>query len=147
MKYVSFFFVLSLTIALAITVSIPIGSIPPLAPLFDPNHGFWQNSKSEDALAKEELSLENLSAPVSVVYDENLIPHIFAENEADLYRAQGYVTAQHRLWQMDFQTLAASGRISEIVGPVALDLDRITRRTCQQDPLVVVTWERHLARR
>lgn len=128
MKYVSFFFVLAFTIALAIAVSIPLGSIPPLAPLLDPNHGFWQNSMSEDALAKEELYLENLSAPVSVVYDQNLIPHIFAENEADLYRAQGYVTAQHRLWQMDFQTLAAAGRISEIVGPVALDLDRITRR-------------------
>lgn len=128
MKYFSFFFVLTLTVALAVAVSIPLGSIPPLAPLLDPNHGFWQNSISEDALAEDELVLDNLSAPVSVVYDQNLIPHIFAENDADLYRAQGYVTAQHRLWQMDFQTLAAAGRISEIVGQVAVDLDRITRR-------------------
>ncbi|HAZ25717.1 MAG TPA: hypothetical protein DCY95_14920, partial [Algoriphagus sp.] len=49
-------------------------------------------------------------------------------NEEDLYRVQGYVTAQHRLWQMEFQTMAAAGRISEIVGPVALELDRMTRR-------------------
>ncbi|GAB3218717.1 penicillin acylase family protein [Algoriphagus aestuariicola] len=128
MKYFSFLLVLGVTIALAVLVSIPIGQIPPIAPLLDPNHGFWQNSISEDELAAEELTLENLTAPVEVVYDQNLIPHIFAESEADLYRAQGYVTAQHRLWQMEFQTMAAAGRVSEIVGPIALDLDRMTRR-------------------
>jgi len=128
MKYIGFLFVLVLTVGLGFLVSIPLGSIPPIAPLLDPFHGFWPNSQSEHELAQEELKLSNLSAPVTVVYDQNLIPHIFAENEADLYRAQGYVTAQHRLWQMDFQTMAAAGRISEIVGSVALDLDRITRR-------------------
>lgn len=128
MKYVSFFLVLALTAALAVLVSIPIGQIPPIAPLLDPNHGFWQNTLSEDQLAAEEISLKNLSAPVDVVYDQNLIPHIFAQNDADLYRAQGYVTAQHRLWQMEFQTMAAAGRISEIVGPIAIELDRMTRR-------------------
>lgn len=128
MKYISFFLVLGLTIGLGILVSVPLGKIPPLAPLLDPFHGFWPNSQSEDELAEEELQLQNIASPVIVVYDQNLIPHIFAANETDLYRAQGYVTAQHRLWQMDFQTMAAAGRISEIVGPLALDLDRMTRR-------------------
>jgi penicillin G amidase len=128
MKYVSFVVVLAITIALAILVSRPLGQIPPIAPLLDPNHGFWQNTLSEDQLAVEEIDLENLSAPVEIVYDKNLIPHIFAQNDLDLYRAQGYVTAQHRLWQMEFQTLAAAGRVSEIVGPVAIELDRMTRR-------------------
>lgn len=128
MKYVSFIFVLSITLALGIFVSRPFGQIPPLAPLLDPNHGFWQNSFSEDQLAEEELALNSLSAEVQVLYDEHLIPHIFAQNDLDLYRAQGYITAKHRLWQMEFQTRAAAGRISEIVGPVALDLDRMTRR-------------------
>jgi len=128
MKYLGFFIVLAITVALAIAVSMPLGPIPPLAPLLDPNHGFWQNSYSEDEIAKEELELSNLTSAVTVVYDENLIPHIFAENEEDLYRAQGYVTAKHRLWQMEFQTMAAAGRISEIVGPIAIELDRMTRR-------------------
>ncbi len=119
---------LAICVSLAVLVSKPIGQIPPIAPLLDPNHGFWQNTLSEDQLATEEIDLDNLSAPVEVVYDKNLIPHIFAENELDLYRAQGYVTAQHRLWQMEFQTMAAAGRIAEIVGPVALELDRMTRR-------------------
>ena len=128
MRYVGFLIILALTVALAIAVSTPFGAIPPLAPLLDPNHGFWQNSISEDALADEELELNNLSGEVKVVYDENLIPHIFANTQADLYRAQGYITAKHRLWQMEFQTMAAAGRISEIVGPLAIDLDRMTRR-------------------
>lgn len=128
MKYISFVLVVVITVGLGVVVSLPIGQIPPLAPLLDPYHGFWQNSISEDQLATEEIDLENLSAPVEVVYDQNLIPHIFAQNDLDLYRAQGYVTAQHRLWQMEFQTMAAAGRVSEIVGPVALELDRMTRR-------------------
>ena len=128
MKYVSFLISLVLTIALAVAVSRPYGALPPLAPLLDPNNGFWQNTISEDDLAEDELKLDNLSDEVRVVYDENLIPHIFAKNDPDLYRAQGYITAKHRLWQMEFQTMAAAGRISEIVGPIALELDRMTRR-------------------
>ena len=124
MKYVSFLFALGITVALGILVSMPFGQVPPLAPLLDPNHGFWQNSFSEDQMAEDELELNNLSNEVQVIYDEHLIPHLFAQNDLDLYRAQGYVTAKHRLWQMEFQTRAAAGRISEIVGPVALDLDR-----------------------
>lgn len=128
MKYSSFVLVLVLTAGLAFLVSRPFGQIPPLAPLLDPYHGFWQNSFSEDQLAEDELSMNNLTGPVEVVYDENLIPHIFAQNDLDLYRAQGYITAKHRLWQMEFQTMAAAGRVSEIVGPIAIDLDRMTRR-------------------
>lgn len=128
MKYIGFIFVFLLTLAIGYIGSIPLGPAPPIVPLLDPNHGFWQQTKSEDELAEEEITLENLTSPVQVIYDENLIPHVFAENEEDLYRVQGYVTAQHRLWQMEFQTMAAAGRISEIVGPIALDLDRMTRR-------------------
>lgn len=128
MKYFSFFVVALITGGLAYLASIQIGTVPPLGLLLDPHHGFWQNSYSEDELAQEKIEIEGLSAPVLVRYDEHLIPHIFAENELDLYRAQGYVTAQHRLWQMEFQTMAAAGRISELVGEVALELDRMTRR-------------------
>ncbi|MFC0264066.1 penicillin acylase family protein [Fontibacter flavus] len=128
MRYIAFLISLVISLALGVVLSLQIGSVPPLGHLLDPNHGFWQNAYSEDALSKDYVGLKNLSAPVQVVYDEHLIPHIFAENDLDLYRLQGYVTAQHRLWQMEFQTMAAAGRISEIVGPVAIELDRMTRR-------------------
>ncbi|GAB2609108.1 penicillin acylase family protein [Belliella aquatica] len=128
MKYIGFAFALIITLSLGVALSLQFGSIPPLGKLLDPNHGFWQNSFTEDQIAKEEIFFDGLIAEVTITYDEDLIPHIFAENEEDLYRAQGYVTAQHRLWQMEFQTMAAAGRVSEIVGPIALDLDRMTRR-------------------
>ncbi|AFL84918.1 penicilin amidase [Belliella baltica DSM 15883] len=128
MKYIGFAFALIITLSLGVALSLQFGSIPPLGKLLDPNHGFWQNSFAEDQIAEDEITFDGLISAVTITYDEDLIPHIFAENEEDLYRAQGYVTAQHRLWQMEFQTRAAAGRVSEIVGPIALDLDRMTRR-------------------
>ncbi|MEX2593645.1 MAG: penicillin acylase family protein [Anditalea sp.] len=128
MKYFEFLLSLIVALMLAIGLSLNFGQIPPLAGLLDPYHGFWQNAYSEDDLAVDEMELKNISAPVEVVYDINLIPHIFAANEADLYRAQGFITAKHRLWQMEFQTMAAAGRISEIVGSQAIEYDRMQRR-------------------
>ncbi|MBD8490108.1 penicillin acylase family protein [Echinicola sp. CAU 1574] len=128
MKYFGFLIVLLVTLVLAVGLSVNIGQVPPLGYLLDPYHGFWQNSYSEDEKAKDEINLDGLSAPVEVIYDENLIPHLFAQNDKDLMLAQGFVTAQHRLWQMEFQTRAAAGRISEIVGRQAIDFDRMQRR-------------------
>lgn len=128
MRYIGFFISFSITLFLGVVLSLQFGSIPPIGKLLDPNHGFWQNAYSEDQISEEKVTMKGLKGPVKVTYDENLIPHIFAENDEDLYRVQGYVTAKHRLWQMEFQTLAAAGRVSEIVGPMALELDRMTRR-------------------
>ncbi len=104
--------------------------IPALGKFLDPFHGFWQNIETEDAPVPDELDIPGLQQPVSVIYDSLLIPHIFAENDHDLYLAQGYITATHRLWQMEFQVQAAAGRISEILGysEGVLDYDRRQRR-------------------
>ncbi len=101
--------------------------IPPLARFLDPFHGFWQNAESSGSQDLN-VSIPGLTAEVTVLYDSAYIPHVFAKNDADLYLAQGYVTANDRLWQMEFQTHAAAGRISEILGAVALDYDRRQRR-------------------
>jgi len=103
-----------------------LGSLPPIGKFINPHSGFWQNETTESE--GEQLALEGLSAAVTVHYDAQLIPHVFAENDLDLYRAQGYLTAKHRLWQMEFQTYAAAGRLSEIVGSAAIDYDRGQRR-------------------
>lgn len=128
MKYIGFFISLMFSLLVAVGLSINLAGLPPLASIFDPFRGFWQNMPSEDRNPVEELDLEGLMAPVEVKYDTNLVPHIFAENEADLFRVQGYVTAAHRLWQMEFQVRAAEGRLSEVVGEVALNHDREMRR-------------------
>ncbi|MBS9524858.1 penicillin acylase family protein [Litoribacter alkaliphilus] len=128
MKYIAFLISLIITLVLAVALAISIGQTPPLGRLLDPYHGVWQNTYSEDYSKDNEFKIAGLSAQVEIKYDTNLIPHIFAQNEEDLFRAQGFVTAQHRLWQMEFQTMAAAGRVSEIVGSAALDFDRMQRR-------------------
>jgi len=71
-----------------------------------------------------EINLDSLKADVTVYRDADGVPHIFATNEDDLFFAAGYVTAQDRLWQMDFNRRVARGRLSEIFGPRTLDTDR-----------------------
>jgi penicillin amidase len=72
--------------------------------------------------------LDGLHATVEILTDSYGVPHIYAENEDDLYFAQGYIHAQERLWQMEFNRRIASGRLSELFGPVTLELDRFCRR-------------------
>ncbi len=72
--------------------------------------------------------LEGLHEPVEIIFDRFGVPHIYAENEDDLFFAQGYVHAQDRLWQMELNRRTGSGRLSEIFGEVAIEADRFCRR-------------------
>jgi len=68
-----------------------------------------------------------LEKPVKVLRDAYGVPHILAQNEHDLFFAQGYVHAQDRLWQMDLERRAALGRLSEVFGSATLKYDRLFR--------------------
>lgn len=94
----------------------------------NPNVGFWKNAEGKQPNFKKEIAFSQLKKGGKVLYDNRMVPHIFADNLEDAYFLQGYVTAQHRLWQMDFQVMAAAGRISEIIGPKALEFDKKQRR-------------------
>lgn len=124
---------LTLLIIWALNRSWEIGltRIPPPGKFLDPFHGFWQNMEGIKPNLPENLQLK-VEHTVTIMWDSLLIPHIFAANEHDLYFVQGYVTAMHRLWQMEFQTHAAAGRLSEILGPgkdnAVLNYDRLQRR-------------------
>ena len=79
-----------------------------------------------------------LEHPVTIHRDPWGIPHIQAESEADLFFAQGFATAQDRLWHMDFDRHQALGRWAELAGPSGLARDRLLRaagmgRTAQLD--------------
>jgi penicillin G amidase len=68
-----------------------------------------------------------VTAPVTIVRDARGVPHISAANMADLLFAQGYVTAQDRLWQMDMTRRYIAGELAEILGPEYVAGDRYQR--------------------
>ena len=73
------------------------------------------------------LKVEGPRGRVEILRDADAIPHIRAESEADALFGLGYVHAQERLWQMEFQRRVAQGRLAEIVGPKGLEADRLLR--------------------
>jgi len=74
-----------------------------------------------------QLQVNGLNARVTVTRDGHGVPTIEAATLADLFFAQGYVTAQDRLWQMDVMRRYGSGELSEILGAQTLKLDREQR--------------------
>jgi len=86
--------------------------------------------------------LIGLDERVEVLRDTYGVPHVFATDTHDLFFAQGYVTAQDRLWQMDIYRRAAEGRLAEVLGEPALESDRFMRtlglgRAAQLDLAVI----------
>lgn len=68
-----------------------------------------------------------VQAPLEIVRDTEGVPHIYAASERDGWFAMGYVHAQDRLWQMEFQRRVGQGRISEVLGERAFETDRLMR--------------------
>src|SRR5262245_65615925 len=74
-----------------------------------------------------DVPVPGLRGDVQVIRDRWGIPHIYAGSADDLFFAQGYVAAQDRLWQMEIWRRTGEGRLAEILGPQALDRDRLAR--------------------
>jgi penicillin amidase len=74
------------------------------------------------------LTVDGLSAPVTVVRDDSGIPHITASTQDDLFFAQGFVQAQDRLFQIDLWRRSVQGRLSEVLGANFIERDAATRR-------------------
>ncbi|AEW94549.1 MULTISPECIES: penicillin acylase family protein [Streptomycetaceae] len=84
------------------------------------------------------LKLNGLTAPVQVKRDDHGIPQIYADDAADLFRAQGYVQAQDRFWEMDVRRHLTAGRLSEMFGSGQVENDAFIRtlgwrRVAQQE--------------
>lgn len=73
------------------------------------------------------LAVAGLSAPVEIIRDRWGVPHIYAQNERDLFFAQGYAHAQDRLWQLMFNQRVGRGTLSAVFGEATLGIDRLTR--------------------
>src|SRR5271166_4972092 len=90
---------------------------------------FWFYRAVRAALPQVDgtIHLSGLTNPVIVTYDSLGVPHITASNLPDLLFAQGYITAQDRLWQMDMTRRYASGELSAVLGPEYVKIDREQR--------------------
>ncbi len=74
-----------------------------------------------------EIRLNGLGAKVEVIRDARGVPQIYADSPDDLFRAQGFVAAQDRFFEMDFRRHVTAGRLSELVGPGGLETDKVVR--------------------
>lgn len=72
-------------------------------------------------------ALAGIDAPIEILRDSHGVPRIRARSERDAFFALGFVHAQDRLWQMDFQRRVAAGRLSEVLGPRSLPGDKSIR--------------------
>ena len=102
--------------------------IPALGKLLNPYSGVWQNAENESDYSDIDLSSIHIKEEIKIVFDERMVPHIYAQNLQDAMFAQGYVEAYHRLFQMDISTRSPDGRLSEILGSNLLDYDKKQRR-------------------
>lgn len=131
MRIVPFLISTVISIVLVIALDKKWGSIPPLGKFLSPQHGFWQNAEDVDGDFNDDLKFPNLKGKVNVYFDERLVPHVFADNDEDLFFVQGYLHARFRLFQMELQTMYAAGRLTEIIGNKSdiIKVDRETRRS------------------
>lgn len=116
MRILPFIICAVITIGLIVALNTKIGTAPPMGKMMSPSHGFWQNAEASDANFSVDISSPELQEEVNVYLDDRLVPHVFAANDHDAYFVQGFLHAKFRLWQMQFQVLAASGRLCEVFG-------------------------------
>ena len=116
MRIIPFTISFLITLALVIAMNRKWGSVPELGKFLSPQQGFWQNAEPVTADRSEDIPVQGLKGKVSVYLDDRLVPHVFAEQDEDAYFVQGFLHAKYRLWQMELQTFAAAGRISEKMG-------------------------------
>src|SRR5687768_16063961 len=74
------------------------------------------------------LRVRGASGPIEVLRDQLGIPHVRAGSRGDAFFGQGFVHAQDRMWQMEYDRRRASGRLAELLGPRAVTFDAFMRR-------------------
>ncbi len=128
MKRLSLNFLFPL-VALAMVIIVlddEIFRVPPLGNFMNPFTGVVQNE--QNSAVDKVFNLET-NRDVEILFDDRAVPHIFAQDQSDLFFSQGFVCSADRLWQMDFLSYVAGGRLSEILGEKFIEHDKTQRRT------------------
>ena len=84
MKYIKFALSLTLGVVLFWVLQTRWGNIPPMGPFMDPDEGFWANAERKGPMDNE-FSIDGLKDSVQVYFDDRRVPHVFAQNDYDLY--------------------------------------------------------------
>ncbi|MCW3124014.1 MAG: acyl-homoserine-lactone acylase [Flavipsychrobacter sp.] len=119
---------LVITTVLIYVLDKPMGALPAIGRLIDPVNGCWANAEPVNKDFSADQKFPGIKHEATVWIDGQMVPHIHAATDHDVYFIEGYIHAYFRLWQMDMQTRAAAGRVSEVVGQKAFEFDRKQRR-------------------
>jgi acyl-homoserine lactone acylase PvdQ len=116
----------SLLLIVGIVLSIfPLVQGTPYPYVFDPVKGLWEEPVR--AVNPNKISIPGLTGKVTVIIDKNGIPHIYADNEKDLFTAVGWVQARYRFFEMDLFRRIVAGRLSELFGNQTISEDKFMR--------------------
>ena len=121
-------FISILTVGFAIVLSKQFDQLPPVGKFFDPVIGFWSAARGDDFSRDESFAVSALKSETNIIIDKRGVPHIFSNDERDVFTAIGYMHARDRLWQMDVNYRFAAGRLSEVMGRQTLGTDIKQRR-------------------
>ena len=131
MKYIKLMLPFLLTLAWSVFLNNPIvtadATLPALGPFLSPFTGFWHNAYLDDVKFGK-INNQFVKNEATVYWDDRLVPHIFAQGEAEAFYVSGYSIASQRLWQMDMLSRSASGRLAEVLGGERLIQRDITQR-------------------
>lgn len=127
-KFLSAFGLLLFLIWVGNTHNVFNSPVPAMGKFLSPFDGCWQHAEGAEILRPEEFRFPELGEKTKIVFDERLVPHIFAQNEEDAFFAQGFITAKYRLWQMDISSRATGGFLAEIMGERLINRDLLQRR-------------------
>ena len=111
----------------SIPLSILAAAIVVAAITLLPTPTSFASQAREAAPPTTDLTIPGLREPVEVRRDRWGVPHIYARNQHDLFLAQGFVAAQDRLFQMEMWRRHGEGRLAEVLGPSAFEMDRASR--------------------
>jgi penicillin amidase len=105
----------------------------------------WVAARQALAQIDGTATVAGVREPVQVVRDRWGVPHIYARNTEDLFFAQGYVMAQDRLWEMEWWRRDLEGRLAEVLGPAAVEHDRLARLLMYRGPYESAEWTNYHA--
>ncbi|MFW9918306.1 MAG: penicillin acylase family protein [Candidatus Thorarchaeota archaeon] len=139
-----FLFSLIGPIAMIVILTMPIGPLTGGLGILQPIGGIFDVGRGVDQLSDQTMVVQGIDSEIYIVIDEWGIPHIYASSLYDAFTGLGYMQAKDRLFQMVMQTYLAAGRISEVVGDMAIGTDMF-HRTLGLRKSAVASYEWYLA--